>query len=59
MRVTLNYCTIADVQQVAPKKGDNQKKDRIVLLNIDEEDITQGNDGPTPDPNEGGGENEE
>ena len=25
----------------------------------DEEDITQGNDGPTPDPNEGGGENEE
>ena len=39
MRVTLNYCTIADVQQVAPKKGDNQKKDRIVLLNIDEEDF--------------------
>ena len=36
MRVTLNYCTIADVQQVTPKKGDNQKKDRIVLLNIDE-----------------------
>ena len=25
----------------------------------DEEDITQGNDGPTPDPNENGGENEE
>ena len=39
MRLTLNYCTIADVQQVAPKKGDNQKKDRIVLLNIDEEDF--------------------
>ena len=39
MRVTLNYCTIADVQQVTPKKGDNQKKDRIVLLNIDEEDF--------------------
>ena len=28
-------------------------------LTDDEEDITQGNDGPTPDPNEGGGENEE
>ena len=39
MRVKLNYCTIADVQQVTPKKGDNQKKDRIVLLNIDEEDF--------------------
>ena len=39
MRLTLNYCTIADVQQVTPKKGDNQKKDRIVLLNIDEEDF--------------------
>ena len=50
MRVTLNYCTIADVQQVAPKKGDNQKKDRIVLLNIDEEDITEGGE------NQGGGQ---
>ena len=39
MRLTLNYCTIADVQQVTPKKGDNQRKDRIVLLNIDEEDF--------------------
>ena len=28
-------------------------------ISDDEEDITQGNDGPTPDPNEGGGENEE
>ena len=27
-------------------------------ISDDEEDITQGNDGPTPDPNEGG-ENEE
>ena len=39
MRLRLNYCTIADVQQVTPKKGDDQKKDRIVLLNIDEEDF--------------------
>ena len=39
MRVKLNYCTIADVQQITPKKGDNQRKDRIVLLNIDEEDF--------------------
>jgi len=39
MRVKLNFYTIADVQQVTPKKGDNQKKDRIVLLNIDEEDF--------------------
>ena len=39
MRLRLNYCTIADVQHVTPKKGDDQKKDRIVLLNIDEEDF--------------------
>ena len=48
MRVTLNYCTIADVQQVAPKKGDNQKKDRIVLLNIDEEDFFEMLDSVNP-----------
>ena len=48
MRVTLNYCTIADVQQVTPKKGDNQKKDRIVLLNIDEEDFFEMLDSVNP-----------
>ena len=48
MRLTLNYCTIADVQQVAPKKGDNQRKDRIVLLNIDEEDFFEMLDSVNP-----------
>ena len=32
--------------------------DGMTCYAYDEEDITQGNDGPTPDPNEGG-ENEE
>ena len=38
-KVTLNYCTIVDVMQVEPKKGDNQKKNRKVILHVDEEDL--------------------
>ena len=39
MRVTLNYCSIVDVQQVAAKDSDNPRKDRIVKLDINEEDF--------------------
>ena len=38
-KVTLNYCTIVDVLQIQPKKGDNQKKNRKVILAVDEEDL--------------------
>ena len=38
-KVTLNYCTIVDVMQVEPKKGDNQRKNRKVILHVDEEDL--------------------
>ena len=38
-KVTLNYCTIVDVVQVEPKKGDDQKKNRKVILHVDEEDL--------------------
>lgn len=38
-KVTLNYCTIVDVMQVEPKKGANQKKNRKVILHVDEEDL--------------------
>ena len=38
-KVTLNYCTIVDVVQVEPKKGDGQKKNRKVILHVDEEDL--------------------
>ena len=38
-KVTLNYCTIVDVMQVEPKNGDNQKKNRKVILHVDEEDL--------------------
>ena len=39
MRLTLNYCTINDVMMVDPKKGDDQKKNRKVILHVDEEDF--------------------
>ena len=38
-KVTLKYCTIVDVLKVEPKEGDNQKKDRRVVLHVDEEDL--------------------
>jgi hypothetical protein len=38
-KVTLNYCTIVDVVQVEPKNGDDQKKNRKVILHVDEEDL--------------------
>ena len=38
-KVILNYCTIVDVLKVEPKKGDDQKKDRKVILHVDEEDL--------------------
>ena len=38
-KVTLNYCAIVDVLQVEPKQGDEQKKDRKVILHVDEEDL--------------------
>ena len=39
MELTLNYCTINDVMMVDPKKGDDQKKNRKVILHVDEEDF--------------------
>ena len=38
-RLTINYACIADVIQVEPKEGDNQRKNRKVILHVDEEDI--------------------
>lgn len=38
-KVILNYCAIADVMQVEPKEGDPQKKNRKVVLHVDEEDF--------------------
>ena len=38
-KVTLNYCTIVDVLKVEPKGGDGEKKDRKVILYVDEEDL--------------------
>ena len=39
MKLTLNYCTINDVLMIDPKKGDDQKKNRKVILHVDEEDF--------------------
>ena len=39
MKLTLNYCTINDVMMVDPWKGDDQKKNRKVILHVDEEDF--------------------
>ena len=39
MKLTLNYCTINDVMMVDTKKGDDQKKNRKVILHVDEEDF--------------------
>ena len=39
MKLTLNYYTINDVMMVDPKKGDDQKKNRKVILHVDEEDF--------------------
>lgn len=38
-KLTLNYCTIVDVVQVEPKPTDNQRKNRKVILHVDEEDF--------------------
>ena len=38
-KVELNYCTIVDVLQMEPKQSDGQKKDRKVILYVDEEDL--------------------
>ena len=35
----MNYCTINDVMMIDPKKGDDQKKNRKVILHVDEEDF--------------------
>ena len=39
MKLTLNYCTINDVMMVDPKKGNDQKKNRKVILHVNEEDF--------------------
>ena len=39
MKLTLNYCNINDVLLMDPKKGDDQKKNRKVILHMDEEDF--------------------
>ena len=38
-KLTLNYACIVDVMQVEPKPTDNQRKNRKVILHVDEEDI--------------------
>lgn len=38
-KLTINYACIADVIQVEPKEGDNQRKNRKVILHVDEEDF--------------------
>ena len=37
-KLTINFACIADVLQVEPKEGDNQKN-RKVILHVDEEDF--------------------
>lgn len=49
MQLILNYCTIVDVFEVEPKKADNQKKNRQVKINVDEEDFFQMLDKVNPD----------
>ena len=39
MRLTLNYCCIADVEPTDPKPSDSQKKSRKVYIDCDEEDF--------------------
>lgn len=39
MKLILNYCNIADVFEITPKKADDQKKNRQVKIYIDEEDF--------------------
>ena len=38
-KLTLNYARIVDVMQVEPKPTDNQRKNRKVILHVDEEDL--------------------
>ena len=38
-KLTINYACITDVVQVEPKEGDNQRKNRKVILHVDEEDF--------------------
>ena len=38
-KLTLNYACIVDVMQVESKPTDNQRKNRKVILHVDEEDI--------------------
>ena len=49
MQLVLNYCNIVDVFEVEPKKADNQKKNRQVKINVDEEDFFQMLDKVNPD----------
>lgn len=49
MQLILNYCTIVDVFEVEPKKADNQKKNRQVKINVDEEDFFEMLDKVNPD----------
>ena len=48
MRLTLNYCSIADVELVEPKPTDNQRKGRRVKIDIDEEDFFEMLDSVNP-----------
>ena len=47
-KLTLNYACIVDVMQVEPKPTDNQRKNRKVILNVDEEDMFDMFDQLTP-----------
>ena len=38
-KLTLNYACIVDVMQVEPKPTDDQRKNRKVILHVDEEDL--------------------
>lgn len=48
MRLTLNHCSIADVEMQEPKPTDSQRKGRRVFINIDEEDFFEMLDNVNP-----------
>ncbi len=47
-RLTLNYCSIVDVERIEPKADDEQRKARKVIINVDEEDFFKMLDGINP-----------
>ena len=48
MKLTLKHCIINDVVMIDPKANDNQKKNRKVILLVDEEDFFEMLDSVNP-----------